>query len=69
MEIDRQIIQKVVELELGGVMYWAINQPAYNSPEITGKNAHDLAAYAQGMFKSAPAPAPEGMLRSGVRWL
>ena len=31
-------------------MFWAINQPNWNSPHHTGQNVNELATYAQGVF-------------------
>ena len=46
MEVDKQVIDYVKANGYGGVMFWAINQPALNSTEVTGENAQKLAGYA-----------------------
>jgi hypothetical protein len=49
-EVDRQMIRRAVEVNLGGVMFWAINQPPMGTPDVTGLNADVLARYAQSQF-------------------
>ncbi|WP_051261549.1 glycoside hydrolase family 18 protein [Desulfovibrio inopinatus] len=47
MDVDKQVIDYIKTNNYGGVMFWAINQPAMPpSTEVTGDNAQALAAYA-----------------------
>ncbi len=50
MAIDKSVIDVIASTPYGGSMFWAINQPAYNSSEVTGDNAYDLANYSQQQF-------------------
>jgi hypothetical protein len=40
----------VQSMGYGGSMFWAINQPQYNSSEVTGLNADELASYSKSIF-------------------
>lgn len=47
MAVDKQVIDYIKANDYGGVMFWAINQPASPpSTEVTGQNAQELARYA-----------------------
>ena len=47
MDVDKQVIDYIKSNYYGGIMFWAINQPASaGSTEITGDNAQELAGYA-----------------------
>jgi len=48
MEVDKEVIDYIDSSDHGGVMFWAINQPASSSEpdEVTGENAQTLAQYA-----------------------
>jgi len=50
-DVDKQVIDYIQQNNLGGVMFWAVNEHA-SLPDtgITGKNVQDLAAYAKGKF-------------------
>ena len=50
MAIDKSVIDYIASIPYGGSMFWAINQPAYNSSEVTGDNAYELANYSQQKF-------------------
>ncbi|WP_325099827.1 glycosyl hydrolase family 18 protein [Allofrancisella guangzhouensis] len=50
MDVSKQAIDYVANNNYGGSMFWAINQPPYNSTEITGLNADKLAAYSKEQF-------------------
>jgi GH18 family chitinase len=50
MEVDKLVIDHIASMPYGGSMFWAINQPAYLSPEVTGDNAYELANYSQQKF-------------------
>jgi GH18 family chitinase len=50
METDKNIIDHVSENNYGGVMFWAINEPGFNSPIPTGDNSQELAGYAKSKF-------------------
>ena len=46
MDVDREVIDYINSNNYGGIMFWAINQPASaGSSEITGDNAQELAGY------------------------
>ena len=49
--VDKQVIDYIQENNLGGVMFWAVNEHA-TLPEtgMTGKNAQELAKYAKSKF-------------------
>lgn len=52
MNVDKQTIDYIQANGYGGIMFWAVNQPALPpSTENTGKNAQALAQYAKGVFK------------------
>ncbi len=47
MDVDKQVIDYINSNNYGGIMFWAVNQPASaGSTEITGDNAQELAGYA-----------------------
>ena len=47
MDVDKQVIDYIKLNYYGGIMFWAVNQPASaGSTEITGDNAQELAGYA-----------------------
>ncbi|MFZ9036391.1 MAG: hypothetical protein ACO2ZM_09820 [Francisellaceae bacterium] len=50
LDVDKSVIDYIAENDFGGSMFWAINQPAYNSSEVTGLNADTLANYSQQQF-------------------
>jgi endo-chitodextinase len=51
LEVDKEVISYVASQNLGGVSFWAMNQGPYaRSQEITGKNSHVLATFAQSLF-------------------
>ncbi|WHN64766.1 hypothetical protein [Cysteiniphilum sp. QT6929] len=50
MTVDKSVIDYIATIPYGGSMFWAINQPAYNSSEVTGDNAYELANYSQQKF-------------------
>ena len=50
-KVDKEVIDYIEDNKLGGVMFWAMNEPS-SMPDtgITGKNAQDLAKYAKLKF-------------------
>ena len=46
MDVDKQVIDYIKDNNFGGIMFWAVNQPALNTSDITGLNAQNLAGYA-----------------------
>ncbi|GGG07248.1 MULTISPECIES: glycosyl hydrolase family 18 protein [Cysteiniphilum] len=48
---DKGIIESIQQQGYGGVMFWAINQPAEITSEVTGANVNKLAKHAQDVFK------------------
>ncbi|APC96610.1 glycoside hydrolase family 18 protein [Francisella frigiditurris] len=52
MAVDKQAIDYVANNGYGGSMFWAINQPPYNSTENTGLNSDKLAKYSQDKFSN-----------------
>jgi GH18 family chitinase len=50
MDVDKTAIDYVANNNYGGSMFWAINQPPYNSTENTGLNADKLADYSRDKF-------------------
>jgi hypothetical protein len=51
MAMDISIIEYVQSQAYGGVMFWAINQPAFNTHERTGENSQALALYSGETFQ------------------
>jgi len=48
MKVDEEVIDYIYDNGYGGVMFWAINQPAIApSLEVTGENCQALAKYAK----------------------
>jgi hypothetical protein len=51
METDKKAIDYITSNNYGGSMFWAINQPPYNSTENTGLNSDILADYSRDKFE------------------
>jgi len=50
MNVDKEVVDYIEENSYGGIMFWAVNEPANLNGEITGQNCLEIADYAENLF-------------------